>query len=72
MVVFPGETAVTNPLAETVATPGLEETQAFEFAAVALPVNCDVAPTHKFNVPDIVGLGFTVMFCVTEHPKLLV
>ena len=62
MVVFPEETAVTNPLAETVATPGLEETQAFEFAAVALPVNCDVAPTHKFNVPDIDGLGFTVMF----------
>ena len=62
MVVFPGETAVTNPLAETVATLELEDTQAFEFAAVALPVNCDVAPTHKFNVPDIDGLGFTVMF----------
>ena len=72
MVVFPGETAVTNPLAETVATPVLEDTQAFEFAAVALPVNCDVAPTHKFVVPEIVGLAFTVMFCVTEQPKLLV
>lgn len=62
MVVFPGETVVTNPLTETVATPILEETQAFEFAAVALPVNCDVAPTHKVNVPDIDGLVFTVMF----------
>ena len=71
-MVFPGETEVTNPLADTVATPVLEEPQAFEFAAVALPVNCDVAPTHIFSVPDRVGLGFTVMVCVTEHPKLLV
>lgn len=71
MVVFPGETAVTNPLAETVATPVLEDTQAFEFAAVALPVNCDVAPTHKFTVPDIVGLAFTCTVTLAEHPRFV-
>ena len=72
MVVFPGETAVTNPLAETVATPGLVETQAFEFAAVALPVNCDVAPTHNVVVPEIVGLAFTCTETFAEHPRFVV
>ena len=72
MVVFPGETAVTNPLAETVATPGLEETQAFEFAAVALPVNCEVAKTHNVVVPEIVGLAFTCTETFAEHPRFVV
>ena len=62
IVVFPAKIAVINPFAEIVATPVLLDIQGVLRAAVALPVNCDVAPTHKFNVPDIDGLGFTVMF----------
>ena len=33
-------------------------------AAVALPVNCLVDPTHTFNVPVIVGSAFIVTVAV--------
>ena len=35
------ETALTNPVGETVATPVLFDTQALLLAAVAVPVSCD-------------------------------
>jgi hypothetical protein len=69
--VVPADTAVTKPLADMVATEVLLETQAFA-AAVALPVNWEVAPIHNDIVPEIVGLGFTVTVCVAEQPRLFV
>jgi hypothetical protein len=39
IVVVPTVSVVTNPVAETVATLGAEEVQAFDVAAVPLPVN---------------------------------
>ena len=59
MVVFPGETAVTNPLAETVATPVLLEIQGVLVAADALPVNWEVALTQSDKFPEMLGLAFT-------------
>jgi hypothetical protein len=39
IVVVPAETPVTNPIVLTVATAVLDETQEFDVAAVALPIN---------------------------------
>jgi hypothetical protein len=50
----------------------LLETHAFAAAAVALPVNWEVAPIHNDIVPEIVGFGFTVTVCVAEQPRLFV
>ena len=50
----PEETADTTPRLETEATPVDAETQGFEVAAVPLPVNVEVPPTHKVVVPVIV------------------
>jgi hypothetical protein len=70
--VVPTDPAVTNPFADIVATEVLLEDHAFELAAVALPVNCDVVPKHMDVVPEIVGFGFTVTVFVTEQPLLFV
>jgi len=61
IVVVPAATAVTRPVALTVATPVLDETHGLLAAAVADPVNCDVPPIHAFSVPVIVGSAFTVV-----------
>ena len=62
IVVFPGTLrAVISPVLSIVATPGLLDVQGFVEAAVTDPASCDVAPTHKLVIPDIVGIGFTVM-----------
>ena len=60
MVVVPGAIAVTKPADDTVATEVFDEIHAFVVAAVAVPVNWDVALTHADKVPDIVGKEFTV------------
>ena len=46
---------MTNPVADTVATFGDDETQGVVVAAVPLPVSCDVDPVQADNVPVIVG-----------------
>ncbi len=72
IVVVPAETAVTNPVDETVATDGFDETHGFVVAGDAEPVNCDVPFTQADNVPVIVGNAFTVNVAVTIQPLLLV
>jgi hypothetical protein len=70
IVVVPAATAVTKPVVETVATLGAEDVQAFEVAAVPLPVNCDVALIHAESVPVIVGPAETVNVAVVVQPVL--
>jgi hypothetical protein len=50
----------------------LLETHAFDAAAAALPVNCDVNPTQIDVFPEIVGFELTVMFVVALQPRLFV
>jgi hypothetical protein len=57
MVVVPAETPVTTPRLETVATAVLDDIQAFETAAVPLPVRVSVLPTQSEVFPVIVGLA---------------
>lgn len=68
----PAATPVTIPLPFTVAIVVLDETHGVVVAAVILPVSCVVNPTQILLFPIIVGLAFTVMVCVFEHPKLFV
>jgi hypothetical protein len=72
IVVLPAATPVTTPELDTVAVDGIDETHGFEVAAVALPVNAMVAPTHTALFPVIVGLEFTVINALTAQPRLLV
>ena len=60
ITVVPADKVVTKPLLFTVATSVFDEVHGVFVAAVALPVNCVVAPKHTLNVPVIVGNGFTV------------
>jgi hypothetical protein len=55
-----------------VATAGVLDVHGVVVDGVPEPLNWDVVLTHKTVLPDIVGLGFTVTFCVTVHPTLLV
>ena len=64
--------AVTKPVLETVATPGLLDVQGFIVARAPDPFNWLVVPTHKVVFPDIVGLAFIVIGIVTGQPTLLV
>ena len=57
MVVVPAATPVTTPRLETVATAVLDDIQAFETAAVPLPVRVRVLPTQSEVFPVIVGLA---------------
>lgn len=57
MVVLPAETPVTTPRLEMVATGVFDEIQAFEAAAVPLPVRVSVLPTQSEVFPVIVGLA---------------
>jgi hypothetical protein len=72
IVDVPALTPVTNPVAEIVATPMLDDDQAFDAAAVAEPLNSVVEPTHTLRVPVIDGRGLTVIIAVFWHPLLLV
>ena len=72
MTLVPAATPVTRPVALTVATPGVAETQGVVTAAVADPVSCVVAPTQTVSVPVIVGRALTVTIAVLVHPALLV
>jgi hypothetical protein len=67
----PAETPVTTPPEVMVATAGVALVQGVEASGVPEPVKVVVAPTQALNVPDIVGVPFTVTVCVTEHPSLV-
>ena len=75
IVVDPVDIPVTNPELVTVATPGDDETQAFELAGVPDPVSWIVVPAHIDGLfpPDdvIVGWGKTVNKTELLHPELL-
>lgn len=72
MVVVPAATAVTSPVLLIVATPELDDTHGLTAAAVADPVSWDVKPIHAFNVPEVVGKGFTVKVAVILQLLLFV
>ena len=57
MSAVPLETPVTNPVEETVAFDGADDTHGFEVAAIPDPVNCVAEFTHTLSVPLIVGHG---------------
>ena len=60
----PTLTPVTTPVVETVATVGIDETQALDEAAVAEPTNEIVESTHTLVGPVILGKAFTVTVAV--------
>ena len=57
MSAVPADTPVTNPVEETVAFEGSDDTHGFSVATVPDPVNCIVEFTHTLSVPVIVGHG---------------
>ena len=65
MVAVPAAIPVTTPRLETVATAVFDEIQAFEAAAVPLPVRVRVLPTQSEVFPVMVGLALTVTEAVT-------
>ncbi len=65
MVAVPAAIPVTTPSMETVATVVLDDIQAFEAAAVPLPVRVRVLPTQSEVFPVIVGLALTVTEALT-------
>jgi hypothetical protein len=68
MIEVPAPTAVTTPVLLIVATPVLAETHGLLVAAVALPVNVKLLPTHIAALPVIVGSGLTVIVTDFLHP----
>lgn len=65
MVVVPVATAVTTPVAETVATEVLDDAHGVVACAVPEPVSVVVAPTHKVVTGAvIVGVGLTTKVVV--------
>ena len=68
----PAENPVTTPVLFTVATNGVAETQGVIAAGEAEPTNVVVFPTQTDNIPEIVGLGFTVTIAVCLQPRLFV
>ena len=64
IVVVPAETAVTTPLASTVATVPLDDVHGLVAFGVPDPVSADVEPLHKVVTPLIVGRAFTVTVTV--------
>ena len=63
-MVVPFDKPVTNPVAETVATAGLDDNQGSMVAGTPEPVNCDVPPLQKVKLPEIVGFGLTIIVVV--------
>ena len=72
IILVPPETPVTTPVLLTVATPVDPDTHGVVAAGVPLPVNGVVDPTQTLRLPEIVGLGFTVIVAVMEQPLLFV
>ena len=72
ITLVPTVTPVTRPVALTVATPGVAETQGKVTAAVADPVSWVVDPTQTVSVPVMVGAALTVTVAVFLQPPLLV
>ena len=72
IMLVPDEIPVTNPVLLTVATPGADETHAFDTAEVPDPVSWVVDPEHTISVPLIVGNEFTVTVAVLLQPLLFV
>ena len=72
MVVVPGLTAVTTPVADTVATVVFDEVQGVVASGVPEPVRVMVLLSQTVAGPVMVGSALTVMVVVTEHPLLLV
>jgi hypothetical protein len=68
MIDVPALTAVTTPVLLTVATPVVAETHGLLVAAVALPVNVKLLPTHIAALPVIVGSVLTVIVTDFLHP----
>ena len=68
----PADTLVTTPLASTVATEVVADTQGLVVAAVPEPVNVVVDPIQALAVPVIVGNALIVTVCVAEQPLLFV
>ncbi len=64
IVVVPADTAVTNPVDETVATNPFDDVHGFVVAGEADPVSCEVAFTHADSVPVMVGSALTVNVAV--------
>ena len=68
IVVVPGDTAVTTPALEIVATPVLEEVQGIVASGLVEAVSVDVLPTQALSVPEIEGNEFTVKVAVCVQP----
>ena len=71
MVTVPALTPVTTPVLETVAIAVFDDVQGVVAWAVAEPVKVEVLPIQAFNVPLIVGKGFTVKLAVVIQSLVL-
>lgn len=72
ITLVPAARPATRPVALTVATVGLADTQGAVTAAVADPVSCVVAPAQTASVPEMVGTALTVTEAVFVQPLPLV
>ncbi len=64
IAVDPGDTPVTTPVEDTVATAGADDTHGVVASGVPEPVNTVVDPTQVVNDPVIVGGGLIVTVAV--------
>ena len=72
ILAVPPAIPVTVPVALTVAIAGASDVQALVAAGVPDPMSVLVLPSHKVNVPLIVGAGLTVTACVVVQPLMSV
>lgn len=68
MVVVPGDTPVTIPVALTFATLVFEDVQGLTEEGVPEPDNCELLDPQTLNVPVITGKANTLKDTVAEHP----
>ena len=67
ITVVPGETAVTSPVAEIVAIPGFDDTQAFDVAGVVFAVSVELFPTQADKLTgEIIGVLLIVTTTFVE------
>ena len=66
IVVVPAIKQFITPELDTVATAGVDETQAFELAAVVVAVKVTDSPAPTEVVPEITGNGFTTTLKLAE------
>jgi hypothetical protein len=72
-VVVPAATAVTTPVpGSTVATAVSDDVHAVGVAAVVVAERPEVEPTQADKVPEITGIGFTVIVLVAVAVQPLV